>query len=186
MHLLALVQNWLESLPGFIGLEAQTLTHTVSLGESTNMKVEVESDSEDDMIVYDAPNPQISTPRVKLTTLTNISIPNHTPSSTPQQINPLQKGKFVHVVGRNTKWSSSSILGVKRKRLCIPSQWFGPVYHSPRHLRKGGGLADKTTELSSSMSDPIDFSVFRLDLKLGIHSSSPATLVMSAEIGSRS
>ena len=30
MHLLALVQNWLESLPGFIGLEAQTLT--ISLG----------------------------------------------------------------------------------------------------------------------------------------------------------
>ena len=26
MHLLALVRHWLESLPGFIGLEAQTLT----------------------------------------------------------------------------------------------------------------------------------------------------------------
>ena len=161
--------------------------HTVSLGESANVKVEVEPNSEDDVIVYDAPNPRISTPRVKLTALTNISVPNHTPSSTPRQINPLRKGKFVHVVGRNAKRSSGGILGVKRKKLCIPSQrWFGPVYHSPRRLRKGRGLADKTTEPSSSMSDPIDFSVFRLDLKLGTHSSSPATLVTSAERGSRS
>ena len=28
VHLLALVWHWLESLPGFIGLEAQTLTAT--------------------------------------------------------------------------------------------------------------------------------------------------------------
>ena len=91
--------------------------HTVSLGESANVKVEAEPDSEDDVIVYDAPNPRISTPRVELTMLTNVSVPNHTPSSTPRQINPLRKGKFVHVVGRNAKRSSGGILGVKRKKL---------------------------------------------------------------------
>ena len=91
--------------------------HTTSLGESANVEVRAEPDSEDDVIVYDAPNPRISTPRVELTTLTNISFPNHTPSSTPRQINPLRKGKFVHVVGKNGKWGTGGILGVKRKRL---------------------------------------------------------------------
>ena len=88
----------------------------VSLGESVNMEVEVEPDSEDDVIVYDAPNPRISTPRVGPTTLTNAPLPNHTTSSAPRQINPLRKGKFVHVVGRNAKRGSGA-LGVKRKRL---------------------------------------------------------------------
>jgi len=91
--------------------------HTASLGENTNPRVEVESDPEDDVIVYEAPNPRISTPRVELATLTNITFPNHTPSSTPRQINPLRKGKFVHAVGKNAKRGSGGILGVKRKRL---------------------------------------------------------------------
>ena len=34
MHLSAPVQNWLESLPGFIGLEAQTLTVGLSRVET--------------------------------------------------------------------------------------------------------------------------------------------------------
>ena len=33
MHLSALVWNWLESLLGFIGLEAQTLTTTTNCGQ---------------------------------------------------------------------------------------------------------------------------------------------------------
>ena len=89
--------------------------HTAALGEG--VKIEVEPDSEDDVIVYDAPNPRVSTPKVELTTLTNISLPNHTPSSTPRQINPLRRGKFVHVVGRNAKRGSGGVTGVKRKRL---------------------------------------------------------------------
>lgn len=40
---------------------------------------------------------------------------------------------------------------------------------------------DDTLELSSSSPDPLDFNVFRLDLKLGPHSSSPATLVTQLE-----
>ena len=38
--------------------------------------------------------------------------------------------------------------------------------------------ADKTPEPSSFTSEPLDFGVFQLDLKLGTHSSSPATLVI--------
>jgi len=91
--------------------------HTVSLGENMNPGVEVGSDPEDDVIVYEAPNPRISTPRVELATLTNTTFPNHTPSSTPRQINPLRKGKFVHAVGKNARRGSGGILGVKRKRL---------------------------------------------------------------------
>jgi len=41
--------------------------------------------------------------------------------------------------------------------------------------------ADKNPEPSSPTSDPLDFNVFRLDLKLGTHSSSPATLVTQLE-----
>ena len=41
--------------------------------------------------------------------------------------------------------------------------------------------ADETLEPSSSTSEPLDFNVFRLDLKLGVHSSSPATLVTQLE-----
>ena len=40
---------------------------------------------------------------------------------------------------------------------------------------------DETPELPSPPSDPLDFNVFRLDLKLGTHSSSPATLVTQLE-----
>ncbi|KAF9792528.1 hypothetical protein BJ322DRAFT_1029752 [Thelephora terrestris] len=89
--------------------------HTESLGG--NAKAEVEPDSEDDVIVYDAPNPRISTPRVELSTLANISLLDHTTSSTPRQVNPLRRGKFVHVVGRNVRRGSGGVLGVKRKKL---------------------------------------------------------------------
>ena len=51
----------------------------------------------------------------------------------------------------------------------------------PDVLEKEEDLADGTMEPSSSASDPIDFSVFRLDLKLGTHSSSPAALVTQLE-----
>ena len=51
----------------------------------------------------------------------------------------------------------------------------------PDVLEKEEDLADGTMEPSSSASDPIDFSVFQLDLKLGTHSSSPATLVTQLE-----
>ena len=44
MHLSTLVQNWLESLPGFIGLEAQTLTDIMS--EVKEMRAEVSSGEE--------------------------------------------------------------------------------------------------------------------------------------------
>ena len=40
---------------------------------------------------------------------------------------------------------------------------------------------DETTEQPPSTSDPLDFNVFRLDLKLGTHSFSPATLVTQLE-----
>ena len=40
---------------------------------------------------------------------------------------------------------------------------------------------DETLEPPSTASDPLDFNVFRLDLKLGTHSSSPATLVTQLE-----
>ena len=42
-------------------------------------------------------------------------------------------------------------------------------------------LTDLTVEPSSSSPDLLDFNVFRLDLKLGPHSSSPATLVTQLE-----
>ena len=38
--------------------------------------------------------------------------------------------------------------------------------------------ADETPELSLFTSEPLDFNVFWSDLKLGTHSSSPATLVI--------
>ena len=40
MHLSAPVQNWLESLLGFIGLEAQTLTLSSIAGEKTMLEME--------------------------------------------------------------------------------------------------------------------------------------------------
>ena len=92
-------------------------SHNMSLGGSVKVEAEVESDPEDDVIVYDAPNPRISTPKVEITPLTNPTLPNHTPSSTSRQINPLRRGKFVHVVGKNAKRGSSGVTGVKRKRL---------------------------------------------------------------------
>ena len=92
-------------------------SHNMSLGESVNVEVEVEPDPEDDVIVYDAPNPRISTPKVELTILTNTSFPNNISSSAPRQINPLRRGKFVHVVGKNARRGSSGVTGVKRKRL---------------------------------------------------------------------
>jgi len=90
--------------------------HTVSFGESVKADIEAGSDPEDDVIVYVAPNPRISTPRVELTTLTNISLSNHTTSAS-RQINPLRRSKFVHAVGKNAKRGSSGVTGVKRKRL---------------------------------------------------------------------
>jgi len=51
----------------------------------------------------------------------------------------------------------------------------------PDVLEKEDIPADETLEPSSSTSDPVDFSVFRLDLKLGTHPSSPATLVTQLE-----
>ena len=91
--------------------------HVMSLGESVKVEAEVEPDPEDDVIVYDAPNPRISTPKVELTTLTNPSLPNHVPSSTSRQVNPLRRGKFVHVVGKNARRGGSGVTGVKRKKL---------------------------------------------------------------------
>ena len=41
--------------------------------------------------------------------------------------------------------------------------------------------ADETPEPSSFTSEPLDFNIFRLDLKLRAHSSSPATLVTQLE-----
>ena len=90
-------------------------SETTTLGEST--KVEVESDPEDDVIVYDAPNPRISTPRVELTALTDVPLPNHASSSTSRQINPLRRNKFVHAVGRNARRGNSGVTGVRRKKL---------------------------------------------------------------------
>ena len=48
-------------------------------------------------------------------------------------------------------------------------------------LEKEEDIADETLEPSSPSSDPLDFNVFRLDLKLGTHSSSPAALVTQLE-----
>lgn len=81
-----------------------------------NGKVE-EPDSEDDVIVYDAPNPRIFTPKVEPSTLASISPPKQATPPTPRQINPVRRGKFVHVVGRNVRRGSGGMLGVKRKRL---------------------------------------------------------------------
>ena len=129
-------------------------SHSMSLGENVKAEVEIEPDPEDDVIVYDAPNPRISTPKVELTMLTNSSHPNHIPSSTPRQINPLRKGKFVHVAGKNARRSSSGVTGVKRKRLAehgkfaafeamiaearLWSQGDGKDKDSKEHLRRQG------------------------------------------------
>ena len=51
----------------------------------------------------------------------------------------------------------------------------------PGVSEKEEDIADGTLEPSSSTSDPLDFNVFRLDLTLGTHSSSPATLVTQLE-----
>ena len=116
--------------------------HTGSPGD--NVQVEVEPDPEDDVIVYDAPNPRISTPKVETNTLTNISFPNHTLSSSPRQINPLRRGKFVHVVGRNSRRGSAGILGVKRKKLTEHKNFasFGAMIAEAR-LRSHNGEEDK-------------------------------------------
>ena len=45
VHLSALVRNWLESLPGFIGLEAQTLT-VVRKGFEVGSKMDRKNKSE--------------------------------------------------------------------------------------------------------------------------------------------
>lgn len=92
-------------------------SHTTFLGDSVKVEAEVEPDPEDDVIVYDAPNPRVPTPKVELTKLTNSSPPDNTPSSTSRQINPLRKGKFIHVVGKNARRGTSGVTGVKRKRL---------------------------------------------------------------------
>lgn len=88
--------------------------HTVSIGE--NVQVEVESDLEDDVIVYNAPNPRVFTPKIEPNTLEDTPFSDHAPSSLPRQSN-LRRGKFVHVVGRNARRGSHGIIGVKRKRL---------------------------------------------------------------------
>jgi len=129
--------------------------YTTSLGESVKVEPEVESDPEDDVIVYDAPNPRAPTPKVEPTTLTSASPPDHTPPSTSRQINPIRKGKFVHVVGKNAKRGSSGVTGVKRKRLAEHRNFaeFGTMVAETRlgsqddrkekdpkkHLRRQGG-----------------------------------------------
>ena len=117
---------------------------TVFPGESVMLEAGVEPDPEDDVIVYDAPNPRISTPKVDLATLADISFPNHTPSSTPRQINPLRRGKFAHVVGRNAKRGSSGVTGVKRKRLADHRNFaaFGAMIAEAR-LRSQDDMKDK-------------------------------------------
>ena len=90
-------------------------SETTALGESA--EVELEFDPEDDVIVYDAPNPRISTPKVELTALTKSPLPNGASPSTSRQVNPLRRNKFVHAVGRNARRGSSGITGIKRKRL---------------------------------------------------------------------
>jgi hypothetical protein len=88
-----------------------------SLKKGVHAKVDVDPDPEDDVIVYDAPNPRISTPKVEPGTLANISSSNHTPSPSLRQVNPLRRGKFIHIVGKNTRRGSSGVVGIKRKRL---------------------------------------------------------------------
>lgn len=116
--------------------------HTKSLGE--NVHVEAEPDPEDDVIVYDAPNPRISTPRVEPSTLTENSSSNHGPSLLPRQINPLRRGKFVHTVGRNARRGSSGVMGVKRKRLAEHKNFaaFGAMIAEAR-LRSQDGEENK-------------------------------------------
>jgi hypothetical protein len=116
---------------------------TVSLGERVNVESRAEPDSEDDIIVYDAPNPRLSTPRVEYTALAGISLPNHTPSTTSRQINPLRKGKFVHVVGRNAR-RGGGVPGVKRKRLAENGNFaaFGAMIAEAR-LRPQDGKSDR-------------------------------------------
>ena len=153
--------------------------HTVSLGEIAGVKVE--PDPEDDVIVYEAPNPRLSTPRVELAALTNIPFPNHTPSSTPRQINPLQKGKFVHVVGKNARRGSGGILGVKRKRLVEHGTFaaFGAMFAEARlrsqddgkdrdpkeHLRRQGDSdVDWGGETDEGKGDPTAATAEGMDL----------------------
>ena len=93
-------------------------SHTVSLGERANVEVEIEPDSEDDVIVYDAPNPRISTPKVELTTLANISAQKTIPSPTTRQINQLRRNRLGHRVGgRNARRPGGGTTGVRRKIL---------------------------------------------------------------------
>ena len=119
-------------------------SHTTFLGESVKVEAEVEPDSEDDVIVYDAPNPRVPTPKVELTTLTKSSPPDHTPSSTSRQINPLRKGKFIHVVGKNARRGTSGVTGVKRKRLAEHRNFaeFGAMVAETR-LGSQGNRKDK-------------------------------------------
>lgn len=123
----------------------EILPRTAALGE--NARPEVEPDSEDDIIVYDAPNPRIFTPKVEPTTLANlanVSPQKESPSSTPRQINPLRRNKFVHVVGKNARRGSSGVLGVKRKRLSEHKNFaaFGAMIAEAR-LRKQGEEVDE-------------------------------------------
>lgn len=117
-------------------------SHTGSLGE--NVQVEVDSDLEDDVIIYDAPNPRMSTPRVEPSALANVSSPNHDPPSPPRLTNTLRRGKFVHVVGKNAKRGGSGVTGVKRKRLVEHKNFaeFGTMIAEVR-LRSQDGGEDK-------------------------------------------
>ena len=132
--------------------------HAAFLGESVNAGPKVEPDPEDDVIVYEAPNPRISTPRVGLATLTNIPIPNHTPSSTPRQINPLWKSKFAHVVGKNARRGSSGIPGVKRKRLAEHGNFasFGAMIAEAR-IRSQGDRRDPKEHLRRQGDSDLDW-----------------------------
>ena len=118
--------------------------HIGSLDEDVLVKVEAEPDPEDDVIVYDAPNPRISTPRVEPSTLAKISFSNHVPAPSPRQVNPLRRSKFVHVVGRNARRGSSGIVGVKRKRLSEHKKFavFGAAIAEAR-LRSQDGEEDR-------------------------------------------
>ena len=167
----------------------------VSLGGSVNVEAEVEPDSEDDVIVYNAPNPRISTPGVEPITLTNVSFPDHTPSSTPRQINPLRKGKFVHVVGKNARRASGGILGVKRKRLAEHGNFasFGAMIAEARlrsqddendkdpkeHLRRQGDSdVDWGDETDESKGDPNVATAEGMDLDPDLVGSGVTTTAM--------
>lgn len=119
-------------------------SETMTLGESTKVEVELELDPEDDVIVYDAPNPRVSTPKVEFTALTKAPLPNGASPSASRQVNPLWRNKFVHAVGRNARRGSSGVTGIKRKRLMEHGSFatFGATI-AEANLKSGENTEDK-------------------------------------------